>query len=116
MLARGVGAFTVDGVMADGPFIDRARAVLRIARVGRSACLRRTNEAAQAKLRAGAEMRVAELFDIIDTEVAKNARPWRLGEGYSVRDAYAFILCRWPRRNDIQTRQMKDGMRPSCRC
>jgi citrate lyase subunit beta/citryl-CoA lyase len=31
MLARGIGAFTVDGVMADGPFIDRARAVLRIA-------------------------------------------------------------------------------------
>jgi len=31
MLARGVGAFMVDGVMADGPFIDRARAVLRIA-------------------------------------------------------------------------------------
>ncbi|MHC2279937.1 citrate lyase subunit beta/citryl-CoA lyase [Bradyrhizobium diazoefficiens] len=31
MLARGVGAFTVDGVMADGPFIDRARAVLKIA-------------------------------------------------------------------------------------
>ncbi|MCW3474927.1 HpcH/HpaI aldolase/citrate lyase family protein [Limobrevibacterium gyesilva] len=30
MLARGVGAFTVDGVMADGPFIDRARAVLKI--------------------------------------------------------------------------------------
>lgn len=32
MLARGVGAFTVDGVMADGPFIDRARAVLALAR------------------------------------------------------------------------------------
>ena len=31
MLARGVGAFTIDGVMVDGPFIDRARAVLRIA-------------------------------------------------------------------------------------
>lgn len=31
MLARGVGAFTVDGVMADGPFIDRARAVLKLA-------------------------------------------------------------------------------------
>jgi citrate lyase subunit beta / citryl-CoA lyase len=31
MLARGVGAFMVDGVMADGPFIDRARALLRIA-------------------------------------------------------------------------------------
>ncbi|MCO5091672.1 CoA ester lyase [Bosea sp. (in: a-proteobacteria)] len=32
MLARGVGAFTVDGVMADGPFIARARAILELAR------------------------------------------------------------------------------------
>lgn len=32
MLAKGVGAFTVDGVMADGPFIDRARAILQLAR------------------------------------------------------------------------------------
>jgi citrate lyase subunit beta/citryl-CoA lyase len=32
MLARGVGAFTIDGVMADGPFIDRARVVLDLAR------------------------------------------------------------------------------------
>lgn len=31
MLALGIGAFMVDGVMADGPFIDRARAVLKIA-------------------------------------------------------------------------------------
>jgi citrate lyase subunit beta/citryl-CoA lyase len=30
MLARGVGAFTVDGVMADGPFISRAREILRV--------------------------------------------------------------------------------------
>jgi citrate lyase subunit beta / citryl-CoA lyase len=35
MLARGVGAFTVDGVMADGPFIDRARAVLKLAHSAR---------------------------------------------------------------------------------
>jgi citrate lyase subunit beta/citryl-CoA lyase len=31
MLAKGVGAFTIDGVMADGPFIDRARAILKAA-------------------------------------------------------------------------------------
>lgn len=31
MLAKGVGAFMVDGVMVDGPFIDRARAVLTLA-------------------------------------------------------------------------------------
>jgi citrate lyase subunit beta/citryl-CoA lyase len=31
MLAKGVGAFTIGGVMADGPFIDRARAILKAA-------------------------------------------------------------------------------------
>jgi citrate lyase subunit beta/citryl-CoA lyase len=31
MLARGVGAFVVDGVMADGPFISRAREILKVA-------------------------------------------------------------------------------------
>ena len=31
MEPRGVGAFTVDGVMADGPFIARAREILKIA-------------------------------------------------------------------------------------
>lgn len=56
------------------------------------------DEAAQANLRDGAETRVAELFDIIDIEVAKNARPWLLGEDYSLLDAYAFVLCRWSRR------------------
>jgi glutathione S-transferase len=56
------------------------------------------DEAAHAALRAGAETRVAELFDIIDAEVARNARPWLLGKDYSVVDAYAFVLCRWSRR------------------
>jgi len=55
------------------------------------------DEAAQEKLRAGAETRVAELFDIIDAELEKDARPWLLGEHYSVLDAYAFVLCRWSR-------------------
>jgi citrate lyase subunit beta/citryl-CoA lyase len=35
MAARGVGAFTVEGVMADGPFILRAREILRIAELAR---------------------------------------------------------------------------------
>jgi glutathione S-transferase len=56
------------------------------------------DEAAQARLRAGAEKHVAGLFDIIDAEVAKSASPWLLGENYSVLDAYAFVLCRWSRR------------------
>jgi glutathione S-transferase len=55
------------------------------------------DEPAQAKLRAGAEERVAELLDIIDAEIASHASPWLLGETYSVLDAYAFVLCRWSR-------------------
>lgn len=35
MDARGVGAFIVDGAMADGPFIARARAVLELAELAR---------------------------------------------------------------------------------
>ncbi|WP_439393371.1 glutathione binding-like protein [Bradyrhizobium sp. PMVTL-01] len=55
------------------------------------------DEAAQIKLRSGAEARVVELFDIIDAELAIDARPWLLGEDYSILDAYAFVLCRWSR-------------------
>jgi citrate lyase subunit beta / citryl-CoA lyase len=35
MLLRGLGAFTVDGVMADGPFISRAREILKVAESAR---------------------------------------------------------------------------------
>jgi glutathione S-transferase len=55
------------------------------------------DEAAQAELRAGAEKRIAALFDIVDAEIASHGRPWLLGETYSVLDAYAFVLCRWSR-------------------
>jgi glutathione S-transferase len=53
--------------------------------------------AAQAQLRAGAEERIAALFDIIDAEIAAHGGPWLLGETYSAVDAYAFVLCRWAR-------------------
>ena len=53
--------------------------------------------AAQAKLRTGAEERVAALFDIVDAEIAAGSKPWLLGETYTVLDAYAFVLCRWSR-------------------
>jgi citrate lyase subunit beta/citryl-CoA lyase len=36
MLARGVGAFTMDGVMVDGPFILRARETLRVVQSARA--------------------------------------------------------------------------------
>jgi glutathione S-transferase len=48
-------------------------------------------------LRAGAEERIAALFDIIDAEIAGHGGPWLLGETYSAVDAYAFVLCRWAR-------------------
>jgi citrate lyase subunit beta/citryl-CoA lyase len=35
MLSRGIGAFTVDGVMADGPFISHAREILKVAQSAR---------------------------------------------------------------------------------
>lgn len=35
MLSRGVGAFTVDGALADGPFISRAREILKLAQSAR---------------------------------------------------------------------------------
>jgi glutathione S-transferase len=53
--------------------------------------------AAQIQLRAGAEDRVAALFDIIDAEIVNRGGPWLLGETYSAVDAYAFVLCRWAR-------------------
>jgi glutathione S-transferase len=55
-------------------------------------------EAAQLKLRAGAEERIADLFDIIDAELGRDSKPWLLGQSYSLLDAYAFVLCRWSRR------------------
>ena len=56
------------------------------------------DETARLQLRAGAEERVAALFDIIDAEIGCGAKPWLLGQSYSLLDAYAFVLCRWSRR------------------
>ena len=52
----------------------------------------------QSVLRAKAEIRVAELFDIIDAELANHGGPWLLGDSHCALDAYAFTLCRWSRR------------------
>ncbi len=56
------------------------------------------DEAAQSRLRAGAEARVAALFDILDAEIGDGSKPWLLGNSYSLLDPYAFVLCRWSRR------------------
>lgn len=56
------------------------------------------DEAAQAKLREGAEERVAEMFGILDSELQDRTGPWLVGNSFSVVDAYAFVLCRWSRR------------------
>lgn len=53
--------------------------------------------AAQAALSAGAEARVAALFDIVDAELQHHGGPWLLGADYSVADPYALVLCRWSR-------------------
>ena len=55
------------------------------------------DEAAQAELKAGAESKIAFLFDILDSELLAHGRPWLLGEAYSALDAYALVLCRWSR-------------------
>jgi glutathione S-transferase len=49
-------------------------------------------------LKARGEMRVGELFDIVDRELANHGSLWLLGGTYSALDAYAFTLCRWSRR------------------
>jgi len=48
-------------------------------------------------VKARAEARVGTLLDQLDAELARHGGPWLLGDGYSVADPYAFVLCRWTR-------------------
>ena len=44
-----------------------------------------------------AHQRVLFLLEQIDTQLASHARPWMLGQNYSLIDPYAMMLCRWTR-------------------
>jgi len=54
-------------------------------------------DAAAGRVRAHAQARVGALLDQIDAQLAGHGQPWLLASGYSVADAYGFMLCRWTR-------------------
>jgi glutathione S-transferase len=53
--------------------------------------------AGTAAVKAHAEAKIGALLDQIDAELARHGGPWLLGDGYSLVDPYAFVLCRWTR-------------------
>jgi glutathione S-transferase len=55
------------------------------------------NASATAQIKAHAEMRVGEMLDQLDAELAGHGQPWLLGGEYSAVDPYALMLCRWTR-------------------
>lgn len=44
-----------------------------------------------------AQIRVNNLLKQLDTELARHAGPWFMGETYTALDPYVFTLCRWTR-------------------
>ena len=52
---------------------------------------------AAAQVKTSAEQKIGRMLDQLDAEFARHGRPWLLGDGYSVCDPYAFVLCRWTR-------------------
>lgn len=55
------------------------------------------HSAAAAEVKAAAERRIAELFDILEAELQRHGGPWLLGDGFSALDGYAWMLGRWTR-------------------
>ncbi len=55
------------------------------------------NVGATAQIKAHAEVRVGEMLDQLDAELAAHGQPWLLGSEYSTVDPYALMLCRWTR-------------------
>ena len=53
--------------------------------------------AGAAALKAGAEAKAGAMLDLLDAELARHGGPWLLGNGFSIADPYAFVLCRWTR-------------------
>jgi glutathione S-transferase len=52
---------------------------------------------AVAQVKAHAEGKVGALLDQLDAELARHGGAWLLGDGFSLVDPYAFVLCRWTR-------------------
>lgn len=55
------------------------------------------NAAGAAQVKAHAQVRIGELLQQIDDQLAAHGQPWLLGADYSAVDPYAFMLCRWTR-------------------
>jgi glutathione S-transferase len=55
------------------------------------------NEAGAKEIQRHAEARVGGMLDLLEAHFAAHGRPWLLGDGYSVADPYALMLCRWTR-------------------
>ena len=53
--------------------------------------------AGAAILEAHAQAKVVAMLDQLDAELARHGGPWLLGDGFSLVDPYAFVLCRWTR-------------------
>ena len=51
-------------------------------------------------MRRQARLKVNELIDQLDAELARHGGPWFLGATYSALDPFVFTLCRWTRNFD----------------
>jgi glutathione S-transferase len=52
---------------------------------------------AVAQVKAAAEAKIGAMLDQLDTQLARHAEPWLLGERFSALDPYALMLGRWTR-------------------
>jgi glutathione S-transferase len=55
------------------------------------------NDAASAQVKAHAEARIGEMFDLVETHLAKSEGPFLFGKQFSAADPYLFMLSRWTR-------------------
>ena len=55
------------------------------------------DHAARTQVQRHAEARIGPMLDGLDAQVGSHDGDWLLASGYSVADAYAFMLCRWTR-------------------
>jgi glutathione S-transferase len=55
------------------------------------------DEAARRQVERHARTRIGPMLERLDAQVASHGGEWMLRSGYSVVDAFAFMLCRWTR-------------------